>query len=62
MTAMTRLELPGNYKLPSNEESAVAVVKRYFADRGIVRLDDEARDIVTARTRPSAAAHSHADR
>jgi hypothetical protein len=52
MTAMTNPEhlehLAGLQRLalPTNEDSAVAVVIRYFADRGVVCTEDEARTIV----------------
>jgi hypothetical protein len=53
MTAMTNPEhlehLTGLRRLkgfPTNEDSAVSVVVRYFADRGVVCTRDEARRIV----------------
>jgi len=53
MTAMTEFE-PGSsdleglrhLNLPRNEDSAVRVVVRYFADRGVVCAEGEARSIV----------------
>jgi len=36
--------------LPANEDSAVAVVIRYFADRGIVCTQEEARSTVREGT------------
>ncbi len=56
MTAMTNPEqrehLAGLQRvgLPNNEDSAVGVVIRYFADRGAVCMEDEARRIVRERT------------
>jgi hypothetical protein len=46
LTAMTRLEFPDDFMLPKSEDSAADVVRRYFADRGVVCRDDEARRIV----------------
>ena len=48
MTAMTRLELSDDLMLPNNKGSAVAVVIRYFADRGVACTEAEARRIVRA--------------
>ena len=39
--------------LPANEESAVAVVIRYFTDRGVICLDDEARRIAADARKPA---------
>ena len=57
MTAMTKPEhlehLAGLQRLkgfPTNEDSAVSVVVRYFADRGVACTRDEARLIVRERT------------
>jgi hypothetical protein len=56
MTTMTNPEhlehLAGLQRLkgfPTNEDSAVAVVIRYFADRGVVCTRDEARGITRAK-------------
>lgn len=47
MTAMTHLEFPDDFPgFPKREDSAADVVRRYFAERGIVCLHDEARRIV----------------
>ena len=53
MTAMTEPERPEHLDglrrlagFPTNEDSAVRVVVRYFADRGIVCAEHEARSIV----------------
>jgi hypothetical protein len=37
---------------PTNEDSAVSVVIRYFADRGLVCTEDEARRLVREGTAP----------
>ena len=59
MTAMTiinpehREHLAGLQRLkgfPTNEDSAVSVVVRYFADRGVVCTRDEARRIAREGT------------
>jgi hypothetical protein len=56
MTAMTNPEhlehLAGlqRLELPRNEDSAVGVVIRYFADRGVICTEDEARSIMRERT------------
>lgn len=53
MTAVTRPELLEHLDglrpvkdFPSNEESAVRVVVRFYADRGVICTDSEARWIV----------------
>jgi len=40
-------------EIPDNEDSAVSVIVRYFADRGVVCTEDEARRIVREGTATS---------